>query len=193
MKTLPVAHWRNGLAEVIKYGAILDAKLFERLERTIGRLVKGYAPDWAVVIARCAELKSRIVRQDPVETHGRRALLNFGHTVGHAVEAAAGYRDYLHGEAISIGMFVAGMLSEQMAGLNSLDRIRLGTLLTRAGLPIRVRKPIARKRLMEYLARDKKAREGMVRFVLLKGLGKAVAGQAVSSRVLNRALKTSGL
>jgi 3-dehydroquinate synthase len=193
LKTLPERHWRNGLAEVIKYGAIWDEDLFEKLERSMDQLLKGYSAAWDPIIARCAAIKSEVVRKDPLEKAGFRAILNFGHSVGHAIEAAAGYRDYLHGEAISIGMFVSGMLSEELAGLDPLDRIRLGTLLTKAGLPARVRKPISRKRLMEYLARDKKAQEGTVRFVLLKGLGKAVSGQSVPSEILDTALIASGL
>ncbi len=193
LKTLPAKHWRNGLAEVIKYGAICDAGLFEILEQKIDRLLKGYSADWEPVIRRCAELKAAIVAKDPVETTGQRAILNFGHSVGHAIEASTGYRRYLHGEAISIGMFVAGMLSEQLADLEAVDRIRLGTLLTKAGLPARVHSPIPRARILEFLARDKKAQDGSVRFVLLKGLGEATSGHEVPMDVLVHALSASGL
>jgi 3-dehydroquinate synthase len=193
LKTLPPEHWRNGLAEVIKYGAILDGKLFARLERTLGRLLKGYSPAWDPIIARCAELKAGITAKDPYETTGLRAQLNFGHSAGHAVEAAGGYRDYSHGEAIAIGMAVAGRVSEDLAGLACGDRLRLERLLSRAGLPVRVKKPILRNRLFEFLARDKKVRDGAVRFVLLKGLGEAVTGRAVPPEVLDRALLASGL
>lgn len=193
LKTLPVEHWRNGAAEVIKYGAILDAALFKTLEEKMPALIRGWSPDWAPIIARCAQLKAQIVQEDPRERSGQRALLNFGHTVGHAVEAAGGFRDYLHGEAISIGMFVAGNLSGTLTGLPDLDRIRLGTLLTTAGLPAQVRKPIARDALMGFLARDKKASQGSVKFVLLKALGKAVSGCDVPEDVLDLALRTSAL
>jgi 3-dehydroquinate synthase len=193
LKTLPEKHWRNGLAEVIKYGVIRDAALFERLERRIDHLVKGYSSEWVPIIARCAKIKAEVVKKDPVETTGLRALLNFGHSVGHAVEAAGGYQGYLHGEAISIGMFAAALLSESLTGLRPVDRIRLGSLLTRAGLPVRVRHPIARRRIMDFLARDKKVRDGAVRFVLLKGLGRAVSGRSVPAEFLDAALSTSGL
>jgi 3-dehydroquinate synthase len=193
LKTLPVKHWQNGLAEVIKYGAIWDAKLFEQLERRIDHLVKGYSAEWEPIIARCAKIKAEVVKKDPVETTGLRALLNFGHSVGHAVEAASGYHVYLHGEAISIGMFTAALLSETLAGLRPIDRIRLGILLTRAGLPIRARRLISRRRIMDFLARDKKVHDGAVRFVLLKSLGKAVSGQRVSPEILDVALSASGL
>ncbi|HVO33508.1 MAG TPA: 3-dehydroquinate synthase [Elusimicrobiota bacterium] len=193
LKTLPKEHWRNGLAEVIKYGAIRDAELFARLEHSIDALVKGYSPEWVEVIARCARIKAQVVSKDPEERKGLRALLNFGHTVGHAIEAATNYRGYLHGEAISIGMFVAGSLSERMGLIGGLDRIRLGTLLTKAGLPARVRSPIARARLFEFLNRDKKVERGSVRFVLLKGIGEAVSGQEIPNEALDSSLAASGL
>ncbi len=193
LKSLPAKHWRNGLAEVIKYGAICDAGLFEVLEQKMERLKSGYSAEWEPVIRRCAELKSDIVKKDPTETTGLRTILNFGHSIGHAIEAATGYRRYLHGEAISIGMFVAGMLSEELAGLSAVDRIRLGTLLTKAGLPARVNSPIPRVRLLQFLSRDKKAQDGSVRFVLLKGLGEAASGQMVPPAVLAQALSASGL
>jgi 3-dehydroquinate synthase len=193
MKTLPARHWRNGLAEVIKYGAICDAQLFGILERKMDQFLKGYSADWKPVIARCAQIKADIVKKDPTETKGLRAVLNFGHSIGHAIEAATGYREYLHGEAISIGMFVAGMLSEQLTGLSPLDRVRLGTLLTRAGLPARPKKSIPRARLLQFLARDKKTRDGAVQFVLLKGLGEAVTGQRVPPDILAQTLSASGL
>ena len=193
LRTLPAKHWRNGLAEVIKYGAIADAGLFSVLEQKMDQLLKGYSADWEPIVRRCAELKADIVAKDPTETNGLRAILNFGHSVGHAIEAATGYRRYLHGEAISIGMFVAGMLSERLAGLPSLDRIRLGTLLTKAGLPARVSSKIPRNKFLEFLARDKKTQDESVRFILLKGLGNAVSGQQVPREALEQALSASGL
>jgi 3-dehydroquinate synthase len=193
LRSLPRLHWRNGMAEVIKYGVIQDPALFATLEKKMEKLLKGYSADWLPIITRCAELKARVVERDPQETSGWRAILNFGHTVGHAIEAATEYRGYLHGEAISIGMFVAAIISQQQGLLEAVDRIRLGTLLTRAGLPLRVRKPIPRARLMEYLARDKKAADGVVRFVLLQGIGQVKPGQSVSPEVLDMALSTVGL
>jgi 3-dehydroquinate synthase len=156
-------------------------------------LLEGYSPEWDPIISRCATLKAKVVEKDPHELTGLRAILNFGHTVGHAVEAAGGYTAYLHGEAISIGMFVAGYLSCHLTGFSDIERIRLGTLLTKVGLPAGVKKPIPRPTLMNYLARDKKAAQGNVKFVLLKGLGKAVSGQVVSEEILDAALRTSGL
>lgn len=193
LRTLPEEHWRNGLAEVIKYGAIRDRALFGTLERNMEVLLKGYSPLWVPIIARCAAIKAEVVQKDPRETQGLRAILNFGHSVGHAIEAATGYRSYLHGEAVSIGMFVAGFISAQMGLLDPVERVQLGTLLTKAGLPSRVKRPISREQLMAFLARDKKVEEGMVRFVLLQELGQAVSRQRVPSEILDPALAASGL
>lgn len=193
LKSLPLEHWRNGLGEVIKYGAIRDLALFESLETKIDRLVRGYCVDWESIIARCAQIKAEVVHRDPRETRGLRALLNFGHSVGHAIEAATNYRGYHHGEAISIGMAVAAQISQQRRLLDPVGRIRLSALLNRAGLPVRPRKALSRESIMRYLSRDKKVENGSVRFVLLKGLGKAVSGQTVEAPVLDLALTATGL
>lgn len=193
LKSLPNVHWRNGLAEVIKYGAIRDEALFVLLEKNIETLIKGYSPAWEPIIARCAQIKAHVVKKDPLETAGLRAILNFGHSVGHAIEAATGYKAYLHGEAVSIGMFVAGFISQQLNLLDPLGRIRLGTLLTRAGLPSRVKAPITREKLKAFLSRDKKVEGGIVKFVVLTRLGHAVSGKAVSPELLDMALGASGL
>jgi len=193
LKSLPKAHWRNGLAEVIKYGAIRDAKLFSRLEKEIEGLLKGYSPAWTPIIARCVGIKAEVVQKDPVETRGLRALLNLGHTVGHAIEAAAQYDGYLHGEAISIGMRVAGLMSVESGRLDPGDHVRLVMLLERAGLPTSARTSISRASLMAYLARDKKSEAGTVRFVLLRSIGEAISGQAVGPDILGPALVSAGL
>ncbi len=113
--------------------------------------------------------------------------------MGHAIETATDYKQYLHGEAISIGMFAASIISQQQNLMDQVDRIRLGTLLTKAGLPLRVRKPIPRKRVMESLARDKKVSDGTVKFVLLEGIGRVKPGQVVSPEALEVALNRVGL
>lgn len=193
LSTLPARHWRNGLAEVIKYGAIRDARLFARLEARMEDLVQGRPAAWTPIIARCAAIKADVVERDPVETRGVRAMLNFGHTVGHAIEAAAGYRGVLHGEAVSIGMAVAGALSERLCGLPGIDRVRLNSLLARAGLPTRLLRPLRRSALLEYLQRDKKSDRGTVKFVLLKKLGAAQGGWTVPEVALSEALAAAGV
>ena len=167
--------------------------MFTSLEKKVDALLKGYSSAWQPIIARCAALKARVVQGDPQETRGGRAVLNFGHSIGHAIEAATDYRQYLHGEAVSIGMFAASIVSQQQGLIDQVDRIRLGTLLTHAGLPLRVRRPIPRNRLLECLSRDKKAAGGAVKFVLLEGIGRGTPGQTVSPEVLEVALTTVGL
>lgn len=193
LKTLPAAQWRNGLAEVIKYGAIRDARLFAELERRVGLLSRGFSSAWVPIIRRCAGIKAQVVRKDPYETTGWRAILNFGHTIGHAIEAAAAFRGYLHGEAISIGMCAAASIAQRMGFLPPTERMRLRNLLVKAGLPIRVKKPLSRNKVMEYLSRDKKVRGGNTQFVLLKSIGRALSGQPVKSEQVESALCTVGM
>src|SRR6185369_7932521 len=116
LRTLPKREFRAGLAEVIKYGIIYDEPLFRRLEAQLPKLLKLDAKTLAEVVARCCEIKADVVGQDETET-GLRAILNFGHTIGHAIENSVGYGKYLHGEAISIGQVAAAKLSHEILGL----------------------------------------------------------------------------
>jgi 3-dehydroquinate synthase len=193
LKSLPSRHLRNGLAEVIKCAAISDAGLMDILGKEMDAILKGVSDKLPSIIARCVEIKVRIVERDAREKKGLRQLLNFGHSIGHAIEAAAGYKDYLHGEAISIGMFAAAFISTSITGMEPVDRIRLGTLLTKAGLPLTARKRITRDKILEHLARDKKSRDGSVRFVLLEKLGRAVSGCEVTPEILDVALQAVNL
>src|SRR5262245_21750300 len=135
LATLPVRELRAGLAEVIKYGIIYDAALFQRLERDLPKLLRRNANTLVAVVARCCEIKAEVVRQDETES-GLRAILNFGHTLGHALEAISHYGKYLHGEAISIGQVAAAGLSKQVLGLPEEHVGRITRLLKQAGLPI---------------------------------------------------------
>jgi len=116
LKTLPDREFRAGLAEVIKYGIIYDAKLFAQLERDLPKLLLRQPKSLTTVIARCCEIKAEVVGQDETEG-GLRAILNFGHTIGHAIENSSGYGKFLHGEAIAIGQVAAANLSKQILGL----------------------------------------------------------------------------
>jgi len=118
LSTLPPREYRAGLAEVIKYGIIYDAGLFRRLERDLPRLLQREPKTLVAVVARCCEIKAEVVRQDETES-GWRAILNFGHTIGHGLEAISHYGKYLHGEAISIGQVAAARLSARVLGLPS--------------------------------------------------------------------------
>ncbi|MCS7091718.1 MAG: 3-dehydroquinate synthase [Verrucomicrobiota bacterium] len=186
--TLPEREYRSGLAEVVKYGAIADADLFERLEREMEGLLGRELGVLESVVARCCEIKAEVVMEDERES-GRRAILNFGHTVGHALEAICGYGRLLHGEAIAIGQVVEGWLSARCIGLERGAVDRLEGLLGRAGLPTRTRWTAARvERLLMAMRSDKKVRDGQVRFVLLSRLGCAEWGHGVGEELVRSVL-----
>jgi 3-dehydroquinate synthase len=188
LRTLPAREFRAGLAEVIKYGVISDARLFRRLERDLGKLLEQDPKTLASVIARCCEIKADVVGRDETDA-GPRAILNFGHTIGHAIENSVGYGRYLHGEAISLGQVGAAALSQELLGLASADVIRIGNLLAAAGLPNRIRlTPKLRRSLLAAMRLDKKVSAGKVKFVLAERIGAVRWGQSVPERALQRAL-----
>ena len=192
LRTLPDRELRAGLAEVIKYGIIYDAELFARLERDIGRLLKSDRELLSDVVARCCEIKAEVVSQDERET-GLRAILNFGHTIGHALEAISAYGKYLHGEAIAIGQVAAARLSSLQLGLDAKEAARIADLFTRAGLPTQLRFSNAQfQRLIETMKVDKKVSGGEVKFVLAKRIGEMVWGQKVPVEAIAEALNHRG-
>ena len=138
LKTLPDREFRTGLAEVIKYGIIYDAKLFAQLERDLPKLLKRERKPLTSVIARCCEIKAEVVSRDETEG-GLRAILNFGHTVGHAIEVVANYGGFLHGEAIAIGQVATARISNCVVNLPKRDVLRIENLFQRAGLPTRIK------------------------------------------------------
>jgi 3-dehydroquinate synthase len=179
LRTLPVREFRSGVAEVIKYGIIYDAALFARLERDLPRLLRRDGEVLADVVARCCEIKAEVVRQDETET-GLRAILNFGHTIGHAIEAIAGYGKFLHGEAIAIGQVAAAKLSVRAAGLPAEESARIEKLFVRAGLPVGIKLPARRQTaLIEAMRLDKKVSDGQTRFVLARRIGQVEAGHKI--------------
>jgi 3-dehydroquinate synthase len=140
------------------------------------------------VIARCCELKAGVVRQDETDT-GVRAILNFGHTLGHAIENISGYGKYLHGEAISIGQIAAAKLSVQLTGLSPADALRIEKLLLAAGLPGAIKlSAAARSRLLAAMRLDKKVSDGQVKFVLARSIGRVEPGQNVPPALLEKVL-----
>jgi len=188
LKSLPPREFRAGLAEVIKYGIICDAPFFARLERVLPRLLRREAGVLAEVVARCCELKAEVVRQDETDT-GLRAILNFGHTIGHAIENISGYGEYLHGEAISIGQVAAARLSAELTGLPADDTARIENLLLRAGLPVSIRlSGPARARLLAAMQVDKKVSAGELKFVLARRIGQVESGHKVPPALIERVL-----
>jgi 3-dehydroquinate synthase len=188
LSTLPQREFRAGLAEVIKYGIIYDAKLFARLEREVDALLKLDSAVSEGVIARCCEIKAQVVSQDETEG-GLRAILNFGHTMGHAIEAVSGYGKYLHGEAISIGQVAAARLSAMLLGLPKRDVERIRELFVRAGLPVSMKVDQRQfARLMGAMRLDKKVRGGEIRFVLADKIGQVRWGQQVPEKAIRQVL-----
>ena len=182
LKTLPAREFRSGLAEVIKYGIIYDAALFKKLEADLPKLLKQDPEALAEVVARCCEIKAEVVGKDEREA-GLRAILNFGHTIGHALEAISGYGAYLHGEAIAIGQVAAARLSVLRLGFPESDVERIANLFRRAGLPtgLKLTKQ-QRRRLHAAIQLDKKVSAGQVKFVLAKRIGQVVPGQTVPAK-----------
>jgi 3-dehydroquinate synthase len=190
LKTLPMREFRAGLAEVIKYGIIYDARLFATLERGLERILR-LDEKWLVpIICRCCEIKARIVSQDEMET-GLRAILNFGHTFGHAIENSFGYGKFLHGEAISVGQVIAARLSEMILGMPRKDVQRIEALFDRTGLPTHIQlNPSRRQKLFSAMRVDKKASGGEIRFVLARKIGEVEFGKRVPAEAIDSALRT---
>ncbi|MBF0785113.1 3-dehydroquinate synthase [Muribacter muris] len=184
LATLPKREISAGLAEVIKYGAIFDLPFFEWLEQHIDHLIALDQADLCYCIQRCCQLKADVVARDETEK-GDRALLNFGHTFGHAIEAHLGYGNWLHGEAVAVGMLEAAALSEQFGDLNAQDVARLETLLAKANLPTISPDGMLPEAYLPYMWRDKKVLSGQLRLILLKKLGAAyVSSQASEAQVI---------
>ena len=171
LDTLPDRELSAGLAEVIKHGAILDAGFFDWIEANIAKLMARDHAALAHAIARSCEIKSDVVARDEREG-GLRAVLNFGHTFGHAIESGLGYGEWLHGEAVACGMVLAADLSQRMGLMPSDFVARLRTLVERAGLPVQPPR-LGAERYLQLMRVDKKAEAGAIRFVLIESLGKA--------------------
>jgi 3-dehydroquinate synthase len=188
LKRLPEREFRAGLAEVIKYGIIHDPALFRQLERDLPKLLQRDLKILAVIIARCCEIKAEVVGQDETES-GLRAILNFGHTIGHGLEAISSYGKYLHGEAISIGQVAAAKISTKQLGFPAAEADRIQNLFQRAGLPTSVGlSPAQRQKLFAAMRLDKKVSGGEIKFVLAKQIGKIVWGEKVPEPLIQATL-----
>jgi 3-dehydroquinate synthase len=171
LDTLPDRELRAGLAEVVKHGLALDLEFVDWLEKNVEKLLARRTDALIYAVRRCCELKAGIVAEDEREA-GKRALLNFGHTFGHAIEGATGYGSWLHGEAIAAGMVMAAELSARLGLIPGRDLERVRNLIARAGLPI-AGPALSPGRMLELMAVDKKAAKGKIRFVLLESIGRA--------------------
>jgi 3-dehydroquinate synthase len=196
LTTLPRRELTSGWAEVIKHGLALDKEYFEFLESSVNRLTKLEPESLARAIARSAAIKAEVVSQDEKEREGKRTILNYGHTIGHGLEAATRYKRFLHGEAVAIGMAGAAKLSQRLGLLPSMAAERQKALLQKFGLPTSLRAEAANQRrggklsnlklnlggITEAMELDKKVRARTIRWVLLQDIGKAVVRSDVPQK-----------
>lgn len=166
LASLPAREMRQGFAEIVKHAVIRDAEMFEQLQRFD-------RSDWPALIQRNVEIKAAIVAADERETTGERALLNFGHTIGHAIERAGEYQDLLHGEAIGLGIVAACEISVRKSGLSEAERERIVATLERFELPTRLSPDFPREKILSAVRLDKKFARGEVRFVVVPKIGSA--------------------
>jgi 3-dehydroquinate synthase len=182
LETLPKREFNEGLAEIIKHAIIRDKSMLDELEDP-------EAMDLPSLVARNVKIKARIVAEDEFEKLGLRALLNFGHTIGHAIENTAGYGRYLHGEAISLGLVAALALSVEKAGLPKRDADRVTALLKNFKLPVTLPSDLSTDSLMAALRRDKKFAAGQIRFVLTEEFGSAFVSKDLTEDDLRNAIE----
>ncbi|MFB3882009.1 MAG: 3-dehydroquinate synthase [Armatimonadota bacterium] len=190
LQTLRRRDYREGIAEAVKTAVIADPAFYGWLEANQRAVASRDPSALCHLVSRCCELKARVVESDERES-GRRALLNFGHTVGHALESLTGYGRLRHGEAVSVGMVAAARLSRLLGLLSSEDERRLVSLLAEFGLPTTI-PGIGASAILEQIKLDKKARAGVPELVVLKAIGKARWGVQVGPRVLRAALRRAG-
>jgi 3-dehydroquinate synthase len=191
LQTLPQREFAAGMAEVIKYGLLGDVTLFGRLGNS--SLTVG-SDDLPEVIRRCCEMKATIVQADEKETakEGGRALLNLGHTFGHAIEQVTGYASYLHGEAVAVGLVAAARLSQKLGYLTPTAVSQVERAIAAHNLPTRLRSPLALVALMEAMQHDKKVQAGKLRFVVLRQLGEAATQGGIDSAMVESVWRELG-
>ena len=188
LQTLPLRERRSGLAEVLKYGIIADKDFFALLEREADGLLALTSPHLEHVLAHSCALKARVVEQDEREG-GLRAILNFGHTVGHALEALTQYKTYTHGEAIALGMVSAAYVGEEVGVTSPNDTEALIALLRASGFMVRLEAEHSVDEIVRLLAWDKKSVAGSARFVLMEEIGRATPDHKVPEAAIRRALE----
>ena len=188
LKTLPVRELTSGWAEAIKHGLILDDGLLDTFESHVSEL-KSLDPEIATeTIRRSVAIKAGVVSQDEKETLGIRILLNYGHTIGHAIESITGYTEYLHGEAVSVGMMGAAKIGELLQIMDVDDVERQKEVLQAYGLPISA-PGLNSEAIISAMTSDKKTTGGSINWVLLDGIGKAITNNEVPDKYVSKALK----
>ena len=187
LTTLPVPELKQGIAEAIKYGVIKNRDLFDFLKKNYAKALKLERTSIMHIICTCVKIKAKIVTDDEKETRGLRTILNFGHTFAHALEASLKYKKISHGEAVSLGMAYAGMLSLYLKKCSLRDYLRLIELLKLFSLPVRVE--FDPQALYKSLAYDKKFTKGKIRMVLLERIGKVGVLDGLSPQIVRKTLR----
>jgi len=189
LNSLDIAQIRQALAEIIKYGVISDCQLFQFLEKYLDQILRLDQKKLRYIIETCSRIKAKIIEQDEFDTKGKRMLLNFGHTTGHALEAASGYtRDYSHGNAVALGMLVACEIAKQLKMLSAQALQRIEKLIQRAGLPTKI-SGLNLGGILKAQTHDKKFSGGKNHFVLPDDIGKAVVKKGIPQEIITKAIK----
>ncbi|MGB9825804.1 MAG: 3-dehydroquinate synthase family protein, partial [Desulfofundulus sp.] len=188
LKTLDPREVRAGLAEVIKYGVVADQAFFAWLEENLDRLLALEAGSLSHAVAVSCRIKAEVVQEDETE-QGRRAILNFGHTLGHALEALTGYTAYRHGEAVAVGMAAAARLAVALGMFPEKDAARVTNLIRRAGLPVEIPPELSADDLLASMRRDKKVLAGRLTFVLPVAIGRVEIVRDVPEEVVGRVVE----
>ena len=191
LTTLPKREILCGLAEIVKYGVIMDGKFFSFIEKNLRGIVGIDKRIYAKIIARCCELKAEVVCADEHETKGLRAILNYGHTFGHAVETVTGYGKYGHGEAVSIGMCIAANLAVSLNRFSPASAERQESLLKAIGLPTAIARDLSPARIYKAMLKDKKTEKGKLRLVLPDKIGKVSLAKDVNSEAVLQAIRSA--
>jgi len=190
LMSLSLRQIRNGLAEVIKYGVIKDPKLFEYVEKNYKDILKLKIEPLENIVYACSQIKARVVETDETDTSGKRAMLNFGHTIGHAIEAAVCYtKEYSHGEAVSIGMVCASEIAFKLGILKRSDKKRLEDILSNVGLPVSC-SGLRVEDIMHAQSHDKKFIHGKNRFILPKKIGSVIIKEDIPVKLIESILKS---
>lgn len=194
LSTLPIREFAAGMAEVIKYGMLGNLTLFQKLLALEEPLSRDNSELGRIIYQCCAD-KAEIVREDERESamQGGRALLNLGHTFGHAIEAVAGYGSYLHGEAVSIGLVCAFRLSQKLGFCENESENQLIELLKSYSLPVELAQPLSMEEIKLAMMNDKKVQKGALRFVVMANIGKSFVEDSVDSKLVNEVLKSIGV
>jgi 3-dehydroquinate synthase len=193
LDTLPVRQYRCGLAEVVKYGVIMDAEFFEFLERSAEAINRHDAETISTIVAHSCRLKADVVEEDEFETTGRRAILNYGHTFAHAFETSSDYEELQHGEAVAIGMICAAHLAEQLGRIDESLNRRQRSLWQKLGLPTAVPKQLLDVDLISVMRRDKKSQGGKLRFVLPSRLGHVELVDNIDENLVRQVIRETAI